>query len=182
MDHLSEVKIASTRGRQQRPAWSAAAVPGAAAALEVRPKRQTDLWCPCTPPHPRKSAPLHRDFPGTPGSRGPASAVLAHPRRVGSLRSSAPDHDLGHLATKSLASLSGQASWRHTHLDPSAPTRAQRSRPAGRLSTPPVKVLRTLAPGPPDRQTAPMLDGGLRVLREVFGLEEFRPGQAPVIE
>jgi ATP-dependent DNA helicase RecQ len=27
-----------------------------------------------------------------------------------------------------------------------------------------------------------MLDGGLRVLRDVFGLEEFRPGQAPVIE
>src|SRR5947209_6665175 len=27
-----------------------------------------------------------------------------------------------------------------------------------------------------------MLDGGLRVLREVFGLEEFRPGQAPVVE
>ena len=27
-----------------------------------------------------------------------------------------------------------------------------------------------------------MLDGGRRVLREVFGLEEFRPGQAPVIE
>ena len=27
-----------------------------------------------------------------------------------------------------------------------------------------------------------MVDGGLRVLREVFGLEDFRPGQAPVIE
>src|SRR3981081_745700 len=27
-----------------------------------------------------------------------------------------------------------------------------------------------------------MLDGALRALREVFGLEEFRPGQAAVIE
>src|SRR5260370_36250654 len=30
-------------------------------------------------PHPKKSAPRHRDFLRTPGSRGPASAVLAHP-------------------------------------------------------------------------------------------------------
>src|SRR6266853_396548 len=45
----------------------------------------TDLRRPCTP------------------SRGPTSAVLAHPRRVGSLRSSAPDHDLGHLDDESLA-------------------------------------------------------------------------------
>src|SRR5215467_14508989 len=56
-------------------------------------KWMTDLRRPCTPSHPRKSAPHHRDFLGTPGSRGPASptprnlrfrgdpgsAVLAHP-------------------------------------------------------------------------------------------------------
>src|SRR5258708_39418878 len=49
----------------------------------------TDLRRPCTPSHPTKSAPPGtpggarrvepRDFVGTPGSRGPASAVLAHP-------------------------------------------------------------------------------------------------------
>src|SRR5262245_14558411 len=49
----------------------------------------TDLRRPCTPPHPRKSAPPGtpggarrvepRDFPGTPGSRGRASSVLTHP-------------------------------------------------------------------------------------------------------
>src|SRR5215831_78381 len=32
----------------------------------------TDRRRPCTPSHPRKSAPHHRDFLGTPGSRGPA--------------------------------------------------------------------------------------------------------------
>src|ERR1700730_16310934 len=57
---------------------------------------RTDLRRPCTPSHPTKSAPHHptprnphpataiswgprdRDFVGTPGSGGPASAVLAH--------------------------------------------------------------------------------------------------------
>src|SRR5262245_44148396 len=64
----------------------------------------TDLRRPCTPPHPAKSAPHHptpgnphpttaiswgprdRDFAGTPGSRGPASAVLAHPSTDGLAR------------------------------------------------------------------------------------------------
>src|SRR5215472_17337514 len=46
----------------------------------------TDLRRPCTPSHPAKSAPHHRDFAGTPGSRGPASAVLAHPSTDGHAR------------------------------------------------------------------------------------------------
>src|SRR5215469_15199578 len=42
-----------------------------------------DLRRPCTPSHPAKSAPHHRDFAGTPGSRGRASAVLAYPSTDG---------------------------------------------------------------------------------------------------
>src|SRR5205807_8144509 len=45
----------------------------------------TDLRRPCAP------------------SGGRASAALAHPLLMGSLRSSAPDPHLGHLATESLA-------------------------------------------------------------------------------
>src|SRR5215472_3435744 len=52
----------------------------------------TDLRLPCTP------------------SRDPASAVLAHPLTMGSLRSSAQAHDLGHLATESLAANRNQSS------------------------------------------------------------------------
>src|SRR6266566_8882718 len=53
--------------------------------LERRSSSATDLRRPCTP------------------SPGLASAVLAHPPRVGSLRSSAPPPDLGHLDDESLA-------------------------------------------------------------------------------
>ena len=84
-------------------------------ALAVQPKRQTDPCRPCTP------------------SRGPASAVLAHPRRVGSLRSSAQTHDLGHLADKSLASLSGRtASASHPRTPRGQRTRACTQAPCAR--------------------------------------------------
>src|SRR5258708_39312599 len=92
--------------------------------LERRSSSPTDLRRPCTP------------------SRGPASAVLAHPPRVGSLRSSAPDHDLGHLDDESLAD----------SLSAVLARRAQRPRWGGgpRPPAPPPPPLR--APSP---RTAP---------------------------
>src|SRR5215831_16860696 len=71
------------------PLPRASGAPGASwsipASLDDWFRISTDLWRPCTP------------------SRGRTSAVLAHPCRMGSLRSSASDHDLGYLDTKSLA-------------------------------------------------------------------------------
>src|SRR5579859_4950240 len=62
----------------------------------------TDLWPPATrPPHEIRTQPPR--FRGGPGSRGRCPAVLAHPPPVGLLRSSAPDHNLGHLEAKYLA-------------------------------------------------------------------------------
>src|SRR5215467_4877361 len=92
-------------------------------------KWMTDLRRRCTPPHPRKSAPHHRDFPGTPGSRGRASAVLAHPYQMGSLRSSAPDYDLGHLATECLASI------RHHSSNEASPRTVEQHVPPGDWAT-----------------------------------------------
>src|SRR5262249_13763114 len=99
----------------------------------------TDLRRPCTPSHPRKSAPHHRDFLGTPGSRGPASptprnlrfrgdprsAVLAHPLTNGVAavlgagpRSGAPGHRVSRRQSESIiwASEGGYAAW-NRHRD-----------------------------------------------------------------
>src|SRR6266700_1469023 len=90
------------------------------ARLERRSSSATDLRRPCTPPHPAKSAPHHRDFAGTPGPRfpgDPGTAISRGPRDLAArlLRSSLT-HDewarsgprrrttfLGHLAAESLA-------------------------------------------------------------------------------
>src|SRR5215467_9553531 len=66
-----------------------------------------------TPGYPQRSeeggAPR---FPGDPGISRPGYCGPRSPIRMGSLRSSAPDHDLGHLATECLATIRNHSSQR----------------------------------------------------------------------
>jgi cytochrome P450 len=133
---------APPRGRRRRRARR----PGGATALEPDPRHQAPAGHDSAVASARSGRDCRRIF----DAHAPHLAALllrsslTHPR-MGSLRSSAPDHDLGHLAAESLAVIPGQTS------PPPRPGRPPSSRPAGRApgSRPPASPRRAPASGWP---------------------------------